>query len=71
MFGTTRKTENNKDGEGVFIWRVALDPTNNFVDVNSLIGSRLMLDDYEPERRVRGIHSKLLGSNSDVIHLVF
>ena len=31
LFGTTRRTKNDKDGEKIFIWRVTLESTNNFV----------------------------------------
>ena len=71
LFGTTRSVESNRDGEKIYIWRVTLESTNNFVETNSLIGSRIQLDDTSAKRVVSGIHKKLLGINSDVIHLVF
>ena len=71
MFGTTKRVKNNEEGYRVYIWRVTLDSTNNYVDVNSLIGKRLRFHDIEPKSFVTGIHKKLLGANSYVIHLVY
>ena len=71
MFGTTKKTEDDKDGELVYIWRVTLESSNNFIETNSLIGSRIEIDHAVKKRFATGIHKKLLGTNHDVIHLVF